>query len=312
MEMKKSYLFGSFFLFAIIVAVFLISISLKRLTSIELGLEYDRVAKILDDAAKNGGLHTGPPGFEFIKFPKPFILAELPDGTCVSQDGLRVDFVVSFQYQMPKEWLAGAVLRYRDFNGWQRIVQAAGISAVQHSCSLFTVPNFQNQRGVIQRTMLDNLRLKLEGPEDILDGSGGVFARAISVQLQTVLVPSEYKDAIAKRQSAEEDINLAINQRNQEVTKANTELLTANEEARKISDTAQNEAEVILTEATLKAEETTFIFAREAEVLLSVKEALSLTSEGIVAYMSNKLYETAPSIKVSMMEPSKSSRGDEL
>ena len=45
---------------------------------------------------------------------------------------------------------------------------AAGTSAVQHSCSLYTISNFQNKRGIIQTTMEDNLREKLEGP----DGSG--------------------------------------------------------------------------------------------------------------------------------------------
>ena len=56
----------------------------------------------------------------------------------------------------------------------ERIVVAAGTSAVQHSCSLYTISNFQNKRGIIQTTMEDNLREKLEGP----DGSGagkGVF-----------------------------------------------------------------------------------------------------------------------------------------
>jgi len=298
--------------FSVILAIVLLSFSLKKLTSTEYGLEYDKIAKILDDAAKSGGLHTGPPGFEFIKFPSTFILEVLPGGNCVSQDGLRVQFQVSFQYQMPREWLKFAVVRYRNFEKWQQVVAGAGHSAVQHSCAQFTISNFQNKRGIIQATMEDNIRLKLEGPPESLNGEGGVYARAISVQLQNVQVPSEYTGAISEKQSAEEDITLAINQRTQELTKANTEFLTAKEDARKIMDTARNEASVLLTEASLKAEETTFIFERESEIIVRVKNALNLTSLGVLAYMSNKLYETTPTLRVSMREPARSSNSDEL
>lgn len=308
----KVAIYSSLFTISLIIAIVLLSTSFKKLTSTEIGLEYDRIAKILDDAAKSGGLHVGPPGFKFIKFPSTFILEELPIDTCVSQDGLRVQFEVSFQYRMPEEWLPMAVIRYRDFRSWEQMVQAVGLSAVQHSCSLFTISNFQNKRGIIQETMEDNLRLKLEGGPNSINGEGGVYARVVSVQLRNVKVPEDYTQAIQEKQSAEEDITLAINQRVQDTTKANTDLLAAKEDAVKIMDTANNEAEVVLTEARLRAEEISVIFERQAEVIFGVKNALNLTSEGVLAYMSNQLIQSVPNLKVSMMEPSKSSRGDEL
>lgn len=312
MNNPKVAIYSSLFTIALIIAIVLLSTSFKKLTSTELGLEYDRIAKILDDAAKTGGLHIGPPGFKFIKFPSTFILEELPIDTCVSQDGLRVQFQVSFQYQMPEEWLPMAVIQYRDFRSWERMVQAVGLSAVQHSCSMFTISNFQNKRGVIQETMENNLRLKLEGGLNSIDGEGGVYARLVSVQLRSVKVPQAYTEAIQEKQSAEEDITLAINQRSQDTTKANTDLLAAKEDAVQIMDTANNEAEVVLTEAGLRAEEISIIFERQAEVIVGVKNALNLTPEGVLAYMSNQLIQSVPNLKVSMLEPSKSSRGEEL
>jgi len=294
-------------LLLVVTAIVLLSLSFKKLKSTEVGLEYNRVNKVLDDAAKNGGLHLGPPGFRFIKFPSTFISAELPSGTCVSQDGLRVDFRVSFQYQMPAEWLPFAVIRYRDFRKWDEIVRAAGESAVQHSCALFEISDFQNKRGIIQDTMLDNLRLKLEGPPGSINGEGGVYVRAVTVQLNNLEVPNAYKNAISNRQSAEEDISLAINQRRQALIQANSTLLAAEEDAKRIKDTATNEAEVLLKEAELKAEETQFIYEKEAETLLNIKNALDLSSEGLLSYMSNKLYEEAPRLKASMMEPADTS-----
>ena len=283
---------------------------MKKVSSTEYGLEYNVYTKQLDEIAKGGGLHAGPPGFEFVKFPSTFVTVDLPGGTCVSRDGLRIDFSVTFQYQMPKEWMLPAVLKYRNFEKWATVVEAAGTSAVQHACSQFDTASYQNQRGKIQLAMEDNLRTKLEGPD--LDGITGVYARAISLQLREVFLPAEYKEAVAAKQEAAEDIELAQNQRTQEITKAQTALLAALEEAHKILDGARNDANVTLTEANLKAQEITFAFEREALVLLEAKNTLNLTSNGILSFMANQLYASVPNLMVVAGEPAKLSRKDEL
>ena len=191
------------------------------------------------------------------------------------------------------------------------VVEAAGRSAIQHTCSDFTIASFQNQRGTIQSRMLENLRLKLEGdPSDEQDN--GVYAVAISVQLRFLQLPAEYQNAVAEKQSAEEDIVLARNQRRQETTKATTELLAAQEEARKILETATTEAEILITEAKLKAEETLFAFEQEASSIVKAKSSLNLTTEGVLAYTENMLIAQTKRLKVSAGEPAKLSRKDEL
>ena len=190
-------------------------------------------------------------------------------------------------------------------------MEAAGRSAIQHTCSDFTIASFQNQRGTIQSRMLENLRLKLEGdPSDEQDN--GVYAVAISVQLRFLQLPTEYQNAVAEKQSAEEDIVLARNQRRQETTKATTELLAAQEEARKILETATTEAEILITEAKLKAEETLFAFEQEASSIVKAKSSLNLTTEGVLAYTENMLIAQTKKLRVSAGEPAKLSRKDEL
>ena len=151
-----------------------------------------------------------------------------------------MQYEVTFQYQMTSENLYEAARRYRDFDTWSVVVRSAGQSAVQHACSNFTISSFQSQRGVIQQAMESLLKVKLEGEEQdsgdedaSSEGRGnGVYARAISLQLRDVTLPPEYKEAVATKQEAEEDIQLARNQRKQEVTKAETDLLAAKEQAR--------------------------------------------------------------------------------
>jgi prohibitin 2 len=204
-----------------------------------------------------------------------------------------------------------AIVNYRDFEKWADVVEAAGLSAIHHSCANYVISDFQNKRGEIQTDMEENVRIKLEGdPEDAL--KEGVYAKVISLQLQNVELPVEYNDAVQEKQSAEEDIALAQNERKQELTKAETELLRSIEEARKIKDTARNEAQVLLTEARLKAEETTFAFEKEAEIISEVKSSLNLTTEGILAYLYNSLLSEVDTLKITSGEPAKLSRSDEL
>jgi len=294
----------------LLVASILIGMSLKKVSSTEYGVSYTKYSKKLDDAVKSGGLYTGPPGFSFIKFPSLYITEDLDASTCVSKDGLRVDYEVTFQYQMPENWLLPAILKYRDFEGWARIVAAAGDSAVQHTCSLFEVSNFQNKRGIIQSKMEETLTLRLEGTDGT--GADGVYAKVLSLQLKNVELPEEYRKAVSEKQQASEDIALAKNQRTQETTKARTRLLSAAEEAKKINQTAVNDADLKLTEARLRAQEITFSYETEANVLQQVKEDLGLTTQGVLAYMANRLYAETPSLKVTASEPAKLGRQSEL
>jgi len=311
-EKRARFIACCVFAFVVVcVAIGLIAASLKKVESTEIGLQYDIHAKELDDAAKSGGLFLGPPGYEFVKFPSTFITVDLNDRICVSYDGLLVTFSVTFQYQMTEFNLVPAIEKYRDFHKWADIVEEAGLSAIHHACSEFQVTEFQSKRGIIQDRMLANLRLKLEGDPDRED-SEGVYAVAVSLQLRFVGLPKAYNDAVAEKQSAEEEIAVAIAQRKQETTKANTELLRAKEEARRILDTAQNEAEVLLTEAALNAEETLFAFEKEADALIQVKESLGYTTEGVLAYLQNMLVAETGNLQVTTEEPARLGRKDLL
>ena len=243
--------------------------------------------------------------FEFIKFPSTYITQDVAD-TCLSRDGLAVDFVATFQFQMPEQWLLAAVQKYRNFESWAALVESAAMSAIFHACSDYNITDYQNERGMIQQRMEDNMRIKLEGEDG--SGASGMYAKAISLQLKNVGLPERYSTAVAEKQAANEDIALAINQRSQEVTKAQTTLLTSTEEARKIQNAAMNDANVTLTQAKLKVEETVFAFETEAETLVKMKEMLNLTVDGILGLLANNMLATVPTLTVMASEPARFSQ----
>jgi regulator of protease activity HflC (stomatin/prohibitin superfamily) len=243
--------------------------------------------------------------FEFIMFPSTYVTQDAAD-TCLSRDGLPLSIAVTFQFQMPEQWLLAAVLKYRSFEKWAALVDSATMSAVFHACSDFNITDYQNERGMIQQRMEDIMRIKLEGEDG--SGASGVYAKAISLQLKNVGLPERYSTAVAEKQAANEDIALAINQRSQELTKARTLLLTAKEEARKIKNTAMNDANVTLTQAKLKVEETIFAFETEAETIVSMKAMLNLTVDGVLGLLANNMLATVPTLKVMASEPAKFSQ----
>jgi len=305
--------------FALIVSAFLIGFSLKKLDSTEYGLQYDVNAKKLDGTVKEGGLHAGPPGFRFVKFPSTYISTKIPHdvttgkddwersqehdrlGMCVSRDGLRVKLEVEIQYQMPREFVAPATRKYRTLDRWSKIVETMAVSAVQKGCSMFYTSSFQNERGAIQGVMEEALTLKLEA----------VYARAVGLQLAFVELPLEYGTAVAAKQSAAEDIGLAVNQREQQVTLAETVLQSAMQESKQINDTATNEKNLMVAEASLKAEGLLVAYETEARVCKKMRDSLGLTTEGVLGYMGNRALQASNGgITFSMTEPAKSSYRD--
>mmetsp|Transcript_3697 Transcript_3697/g.5574 ORF Transcript_3697/g.5574 Transcript_3697/m.5574 type:complete len:311 (+) Transcript_3697:102-1034(+) len=285
----------------LIIAIVLIAVSLKKLSPTEYGVEYDRWTKTLDEAAKAGGLHLGPVGYRFVKFPSTQITSNFAD-TCVSRDGLRVGYQVTFQYSLEVKHMTEVVEKYRDFQTWGTVAESAATSAVQHTCSEYNVTNFQAMRNQIQSTMFDKTKDKLSS----------IRALANSLQLSNIDLPSEYKSAVSEKQRAVEDIALAINQRIQETTKANTELLAAEEEAKKIMENAFNTANITITQANLKAEETEFAFSKEKEVLVQAQTTFGLDNNGLLSYTATQMYASTSKLSASVGEPSKISRKDEL
>lgn len=308
----------------LVIAASLIGTSIQQLSSEEYGLMYDVNARELESEVREGGLHNGPPGFRFVKFPSTYISTDIPEeetsdedaaenernGVCVSRDGLRVKIAVSYQYQIEKDSLVTVVKKYRTRSRWSDLINAAAVSATQTGCSLYNISSFQTQRAQIQSSMFDELKKMLEGNSSA--NSEGLYARAIELQLREVNLPSEYSRAVSDKQSASEDISLAINQRQQALTVAETELQSAIEEAKRINDTAQNEADILIEQARIEAEGISVDFEADTAVYSSLKENLNLTTEGLLSFVASDVIAATDEPQVRLSEPALTTYREEL
>mmetsp|Transcript_8790 Transcript_8790/g.10201 ORF Transcript_8790/g.10201 Transcript_8790/m.10201 type:complete len:568 (+) Transcript_8790:39-1742(+) len=304
-ENKKYWKYGTIVI--LITAISLLAASLRQIKSIQYGVEYDTWAKTLDDGVQQAGLFLGPIGYRFIRFPSIQIQNTVED-TCVSRDGLRIEFSASYQYKLKKDMILDAILSFRDYETWKDFTDTAANSGIQTACSDWGVTDFQIKWQSVQNSMFLEVQKKLQGDENN-DNHDGMYAEAIALQLTMVKFPEEYMYAVRKKQAAKEDVALAIQQRIQETIRARTGLLVAEREAEILMDRAYNTANVTLTQAGYTADQTKFMFDRESMVLSQAKSFLSLDANGVLGFMSNQLYEKVPALRTRMTAPAVVSQG---
>ena len=80
---------------------------------------------------------------------------------------------------------------------------------MHHACGSFNITGFQNDRSSVQAQILTEFRDKIES----VPGDNKLYSDAVEVQLKNLEIPISYSAAVAQKQKAEEDIDLAKNQR---------------------------------------------------------------------------------------------------
>ncbi|KAJ8320122.1 hypothetical protein KUTeg_001709 [Tegillarca granosa] len=144
----------------LVLIIALVATSLKKLASDEVGVSYDTIQKNLGDETKKEGLHTGPPGFEFIIFPSVYKSLDFNDLKCLNKDGVQIILDVTYQYKARAVNLREIILDFRDFDGYEKVLKYAGQSALHEACSYFNTSQFQAERGAFQERVRDIIKAR--------------------------------------------------------------------------------------------------------------------------------------------------------
>nr|XP_022321612.1 uncharacterized protein LOC111123514 [Crassostrea virginica]XP_022321614.1 uncharacterized protein LOC111123514 [Crassostrea virginica] len=193
----------------LILIIALVSSSLKKLASDEIGVKYDTINKDLGSSTEREGLHSGPPGYEFIVFPSVFRSLEF-SLKCLNKDGVQIRLDVTYQYKVRAANLRTVIMNFRDFKGYKKVLTYAGEAALHESCSYFNTSQFQSQRAQFQ----EFVRTKITQRYDKL------FADITDLQVSNIERPSQYESAIRSKERAREDIQVALNERPRLLTEA--------------------------------------------------------------------------------------------
>ena len=89
------------------------------------GLQYDTITHTLNDEVYTVGLHLGPPGYRFIKFPNVYKTILFPVISCLNKDGITIIMQVQFQYlvSMKKQDLRHIILEFINHDHYKEVLQ---------------------------------------------------------------------------------------------------------------------------------------------------------------------------------------------
>jgi len=283
---------------SVVVAIIaLIATSLAKLASDEVGIQYNVINKRLGDEAHYEGLHSGPPGFTFIKYPSTFKTLNF-NLMCLNHDGVETQLDISFQYRVRGNFLKDIILQFSEHENFLKALDNIGQSAIHDACSKFNTTQFQSERGAFQEDLRGRLVNKFDSVQtDITD-----------LQVNNINRPYAYENAVRRKETAREDITVAVQERPRKMTEAGTVRLEAETYAEITLNRAYSDARIKETTAEATAQGILNDYSTEAESYASLVagDGLNLNPEGFLAYMGVRVIEEAQSpVNVAMDAPAK-------
>jgi len=273
------------FCIAIVLTILLtVPASLSKVESTEIGLAYDDVWKELHKETLTEGLKSIPPYGYIIRYPLKLETVVFDDADaleCNSRDGIEIILHVTFQFQVKTDRILDITESYIDFSNFQEIVRTQARSSIRHACANYTASEFQTKRGAVQTLMEEEVYTSLNALDTIL----------AQLQLRSVFRPEEYEEAVQEKETARTEIDLAINERDQDLLKIDAEVLRAEQQVQEILNTAHTNANITILQARTEAEAVVNLIAAYQDYFEEAKLRLGFeTPEDILVWFENRLY----------------------
>ncbi|KAK6166453.1 hypothetical protein SNE40_023140 [Patella caerulea] len=284
----------------VIISTALIGTSIRKLTSAEVGIFYNRVLLTLRPDPYYEGLYMGPPGFEFIIFPKTFTTKKFSDFKCLNAEGITMELNVEYQYKVDIDSLQIIMKDFKDFDDYKEILEDEGEAALHNACSRFNTTQFQSERGSFQEVVRQQLQKRYTDHLSTIAG----------VQVDNIEWPDKFEGVIEEKERAREDIKVAETERPRLLTAADTEILKATTQAQIVLETAESDARVRKAKADLVAEAITAEFEKEAETYSQIlsNQGLNFNQEGLVSYLGTRVIAAAKKpVYIGLGTPAKTS-----
>ncbi|KAL8591337.1 hypothetical protein ACOMHN_052603 [Nucella lapillus] len=282
----------------VIMSIALIAVSLKKLDSDEVGIQYDTIQKELDEEVFSEGLHTGPPGYEFIVFPNVYTTLDYERLRCLNSDGVPIRIDVSFQFKAFLNQMKSIIMDFKDFDGYKTVLRLSGSAVIHEACSKFNTSQFQAERGNFQTTLSNILKQRFTS----------LHAYVTDLQVNNIERPSTYEAAIRSKERAREDIQVAKNERPRLITEANTTRREAVSEAKIILNKAESDARILHNKAKTTVTAILTQYEREADAYENIVSAdgLHFTPEGFISYLGVRVLASAKNpVYIGLESPAK-------
>lgn len=298
---SKVYIIGGAVLVVVAIIIGLVASSLKKLSTEQVALQYDVHQRVLKAEAYRAGLHLGPPGYRFVVFPNVYKTISFDEIKCLNKDGLEVVLTVQFQYLVntANENLKELIMEYEDHDKYMEVVLDMSEEVIHETCSTFNVTQFQTSRVQFQENLFQALRTKLfqNLKTDVRD-----------VQVSNIQRPADYEKVVIDKESARQNINVAIQERPRILTAADTKMREAETQANITLNKAHTDARIMITKANAEAQAILKAYTTEAETYKQIVDNQNLTIAGLLSYLTTRAIQSVTNpIYVNLDAPAKTS-----
>lgn len=202
-----------------IVFIVLLALSILNVSQDEWALNYGKISRTVRGDVMGPGRQTLQPDSELITYKNTFVTHDL-EIDCWTRDGLDISLDISIQTRYVEKELEAIFFEFGKESEFTPYVVNVLKKIMRETCSNYTSFDYYNQRGVIQSDMLNRIDTKLPTLGTHLTTGG-------FLQLRNIKLPDSFNQAILDKRSAEQDIQVAINQRAQQLIIASTTLSQA-------------------------------------------------------------------------------------
>lgn len=120
--------------------------------------------------------------------------------------------------------------------------------------------------------------------------------------------PSKYETVIKEKESAKQNIDIALSERPRVITEATTKLREAETQANITIQAAETQSRITRTKAKSEADAITNAYATEATTYKDIMLRQSLTVQGLLSYLATRAIQSAAKpVYVGMDAPAKTS-----
>lgn len=142
--------------------------------------------------------------------------------------------------------------------------------------------------------LANGLQAKID--ETIKDNLKQLKANALAAQLVNVQVPDTWSEATSQKQRAQQEIDFALNEREQSVAAAANMIVLAKQDALMANQTAMANVNVILATALQDAAAITAEYEAFGTVLYDMMKDYKLDFAGLMKFLENQLVANSQSV----------------
>jgi len=283
---------GGICFLGLLLVVILIPVSMRTVSHDEFCIRYERMNKKVHEAVYEEGKHLCSPGTEMFRYGRTIQKMTL-EVLCLSSNGIGVPIVVDVQYLIPKSQVFGIFDDFGEAVHLESYLRFVADDSVRDSVGKFTAKSFYESRALIQNTIEEDLMASVR--------KSNARVNVTTVVLSDYDFPTELDSAIHEKRSAQNDIEIAENERGGEIMEAETAWLTAKIKADRLAIEADAEVESILAEADAKATSIVEVWANRNSTYSNIKTTLSLnSSEFVKQYLSAVVLQAAADPVISL------------